>query len=611
MTLASATEDFLTVKDLAVSSGHLVITMPTSFHVARGETLAIVGESGSGKSLTAKAIAGLLPPGVIAKGSVKLEGCELNGLSERDWQRLRGRRVSMLLQDPFTMLNPVMRAGRHLDEVLRDDPMFHDRKARRAEVERRLAEVGINNPAVADHFPFQLSGGMSQRIALASSLARDPEILIADEPSTALDVTTQAEIMQLLKRAQAQRGMSLILITHDLRLAFSICDRVLVLYAGSVVEIGRAGDLGSGPFHPYSAGLLLSEPSATRRVKRLVAMPGRVPVAHAVVGQCAFADRCDWVEERCRAARPALEQRAPGRFTRCLRQPEIQGELDALRHAALEVAPAILARPANERPAIKVDAITKIFLGKTTTHALKGVSVHIAPGESVGLVGESGSGKSTLGRCLVGLETPTTGKIEIDGIDAHDFEALQPDDRAYLRRTVQMVFQDPYSTLNPRHSVGKTLAESLRVGQFSGDMNVTIARLLTEVGLTADYAKRRPAQLSGGERQRIAIARALAVSPRLLVCDEPVSALDVSVQAQVLNLFKDLKAARGLSFLFITHDLAVVRQIADRIVVLYLGEVVEEGSVDQVLSEPQHPYTKRLIASIPASTKHMQGAAEL
>lgn len=611
MTLASDPEYFLTVQDLAVFSGHLVITMPTSFHVARGETLAIVGESGSGKSLTAKAIAGLLPPGVTAKGSVKLEGCELNGLSERDWQRLRGRRVSMLLQDPFTMLNPVMRAGRHLDEMLKDDPMFHDRKARCAEVERRLAEVGINNPAVADHFPFQLSGGMSQRIALASSLARDPEILIADEPSTALDVTTQAEIMQLLKRAQAQRGMSLILITHDLRLAFSICDRVLVLYAGSVVEIGRAVDLRSGPFHPYSAGLLLSEPSATKRVKRLVAMPGRVPVAHAVAGQCAFADRCDWVDERCRAARPALEQRVPGRFTRCLRQPEIQGELDALRRAALEPAPAIPARPANERPAIKVDAITKVFPGKTRTHALKGVSFHIAPGESVGLVGESGSGKSTLGRCVVGLETPTTGKIKIDGIDAHNFEALQPDDRAYLRRTVQMVFQDPYSTLNPRHSVGKTLAESLRVGQFSGDMNVTIARLLTEVGLTADYAKRRPAQLSGGERQRIAIARALAVSPRLLVCDEPVSALDVSVQAQMLNLFKDLKAARGLSFLFITHDLAVVRQIADRILVLYLGEVVEEGSVDQVLSEPQHPYTKRLIASIPASTKQMHGAGEL
>ncbi|PBB94729.1 ABC transporter ATP-binding protein [Mesorhizobium sp. WSM3862] len=601
MTLASDPVDFLTVQDLALSSGNLVITMPTSFHVARGETLAIVGESGSGKSLMAKAIAGLLPPGVTAKGSVKLEGCELNGLSERDWQRLRGRRVSMLLQDPFTMLNPVMRAGRHLDEVLRDDPTFHDRKARRAEVERRLMEVGINNPAVADHFPFQLSGGMSQRIALASSLARDPEILIADEPSTALDVTTQAEIMQLLKDAKAQRGMSLILITHDLRLAFSICDRVLVLYAGSVVEIGRADHLGSGPFHPYSAGLLLSEPSATKRVKRLVAMPGRVPMAHAVAGQCAFADRCDWADERCRAARPGLEQRAPGRFTRCLRQPEIQGELDALRRAALEAAPPISARLANELPLVKVDAITKVFPGNTATHALKGVSFHIAPGESVGLVGESGSGKSTLGRCLVGLETPTTGKIEINGIDAHDFEALKPEDRAHLRRTVQMVFQDPYSTLNPRHSIGKTLAESLRAGQSSGDMNVKIARLLTEVGLTGDYAKRRPAQLSGGERQRIAIARALAVSPRLLVCDEPVSALDVSVQAQMLNLFKDLKATRGLSFLFITHDLAVVRQIADRIVVLYLGDVVEEGSVDKVLSEPQHPYTKRLVASVPTS----------
>ena len=604
MTAAMDAEGFLAIEDLAISVGGVTLTMPTSFRLARGETLAIVGESGSGKSLTAKAIAGLLPPGLTATGSVLLEGRELNGLGEREWQKLRGRRISMLLQDPFTMMNPVMKAGLHLDEMLRGDPHFRDRKARRAEVERRLAEVGIADPAVADRFPFQLSGGMSQRVALAAALARDPEILIADEPSTALDVTTQAEIMQLLKRAQQQRGMSLILITHDLRLAFSTCDRVLVLYAGSVVEIGRAAELGAGPFHPYSSGLLLSEPPAAMRVKRLVAMPGRVPAAQTVTAQCPFADRCDWVDERCRAARPALEQRAPGRYSRCLRQPEIQSELDALRPAALEAARPVPARPEAERALVQVRDAVKTFPGKLETRALKGVSLHVAPGESVGLVGESGSGKTTLGRCLVGLETLSAGGIEIDGIAAQNFEALPPNDRAHLRRTVQMVFQDPYSTLNPRHTVGRTLEESLRVSPFAGEVRTEIARLLTEVGLTPAYALRRPAQLSGGERQRVAVARALAVSPRLLVCDEPVSALDVSVQAQVLNLFKDLQAARGLSFLFITHDLAVVRQIADRIVVLYLGEVVEEGPVDQVLSHPQHPYTKRLIASIPASAQH-------
>ncbi|MGN6489466.1 MAG: dipeptide ABC transporter ATP-binding protein [Devosia sp.] len=604
MTAAMDAEGFLAIEDLAISVGGVTLTMPTSFRLARGETLAIVGESGSGKSLTAKAIAGLLPAGLAATGSVLLEGRELNGLGESEWQKLRGRRISMLLQDPFTMMNPVMKAGLHLDEMLRGDPRFRDRKACRAEVERRLAEVGIADPAVADRFPFQLSGGMSQRVALAAALARDPEILIADEPSTALDVTTQAEIMQLLKRAQQQRGMSLILITHDLRLAFSTCDRVLVLYAGSVVEIGRAAELGAGPFHPYSSGLLLSEPPAAMRVKRLVAMPGRVPAAQTVTGQCPFADRCDWVDERCRAARPALEQRAPGRYSRCLRQPEIQSELDALRLAALEAARPVPARPEAERALVQVRDAVKTFPGKVETRALKGVSLHVAPGESVGLVGESGSGKTTLGRCLVGLETLSTGGIEIDGIAAQDFEALPPSDRAHLRRTVQMVFQDPYSTLNPRHTVGRTLEESLRVSAFAGEVRTEIARLLTEVGLTPAYALRRPAQLSGGERQRVAVARALAVSPRLLVCDEPVSALDVSVQAQVLNLFKDLQAARGLSFLFITHDLAVVRQIADRIVVLYLGEVVEEGPVDQVLSHPQHPYTKRLIASIPASAQH-------
>ena len=604
MTAVMDAASFLAIEDLAISAGDVILTMPTSFRIARGETLAIVGESGSGKSLTAKATAGLLPPGVTATGSVTLEGRELNGLPERDWQKLRGRRISMLLQDPFTMMNPVMKAGLHLDEMLRDDPRFRDRKARRAEVERRLAEVGISNPDVADRFPFQLSGGMSQRVALAAALARDPEILIADEPSTALDVTTQAEIMQLLKRSQQQRGMSLILITHDLRLAFSTCDRVLVLYAGSVVEIGCAGDIGAGPFHPYSSGLLLSEPPATRRVKRLVAMPGRVPAAHTVTAQCAFADRCNWVDARCRAARPVLELRGPERFSRCLRQPEIQADLDALRRAALEPAPAIFVTPETVRPMVKLENVVKNFPGKVATQALKGVSLYIAPGESLGLVGESGSGKTTLGRWLVGLETPTSGTIEIDGIAAHDFDALSADNRAHLRRTVQMVFQDPYSTLNPRHSVGKTLDESFRVSNFQGDYSAEIGRLLTEVGLTPAYAPRRPGQLSGGERQRIAIARSLAVSPRLLVCDEPVSALDVSVQAQVLNLFKDLKAARGLSFLFITHDLAVVRQIADRIVVLYLGEIVEEGPVDQVLGDPQHPYTQRLIASIPISAQN-------
>ena len=606
MTAAADPGAFLSVEDLSIyldgPLGPLPITLPTSFRLGRGETLAIVGESGSGKSLTAKAIAGLLPPGIAATGTVRLEGRVLDGLSEVEWQKIRGRRISMLLQDPFTMMNPVMRCGVHIEEMLRDDTRFRGRRARRAEVERRLAEVGITNPAVQDRMPFQLSGGMSQRVALAAALAHDPEILIADEPSTALDVTTQAEIMQLLRRAQQQRGMALILITHDLRLAFSSCERVLVLYAGQVVEIGAAADIGRGPFHPYASGLLLSEPPAEKRLNRLVAMPGRVPPAHVVAAQCAFADRCDWADDRCRAGRPMLVERAPAHFTACLRQPEIQPELDALRAAVLDHAEATNSS-ADDKALVSARNVVKTFGGRVPTHALKGVTIQVREGESVGLVGESGSGKTTLGRCLVGLETPTSGEIEIDGIPAQDFQAIGAADRTHLRRTIQMVFQDPYSTLNPRHSVGFTLAESLRMARFTGDVAAETQRLLEEVGLPGSYAARRPAVLSGGERQRVAVARSLAVKPRVLVCDEPVSALDVSVQAQVLNLFKNLKATRGLSFLFITHDLAVVRQIADRVYVLYLGEIVEEGPVDEVLSRPRHAYTQRLLASVAPSVR--------
>ena len=594
--------DFLSVENLSILDGmpgsDRVLTSGIAFRLGRGESLAIVGESGSGKSLTAKAIAGLLPEGLRTGGSVRLDGNELTGLAERDWQRIRGRHVSMLLQDPFTMMNPVMRCGAHIEEMLTHDPRFAGRKARQTEVFRRLAEVGITDPSVADRFPFQLSGGMCQRVALAAALARDPDLLIADEPTTALDVTTQAEIMQLLRHARQQRQMSLILITHDLRLAFSTCDRVLVLYAGTTVEIGRATDIAARPFHPYASGLMLSDPPATRRVQRLVAMRGRVPAAQSVLRQCAFLDRCDWADARCGLARPQLTERAPGRFTACLRQPEIQLELDALRDLATADAPPIAARPHAEKPLLQVQGLVRTFRGKVPVFALKAVSLSVAPGESLGIVGESGSGKTTLGRCLVGLETPDAGSIEIDGIDAQNVQGLAPEARARLRRTIQMVFQDPYSTLNPRHSVARTLSESLRVAVFRGSFAAETERLLQAVGLTSAYAERRPAQLSGGERQRIAIARALAVSPRILVCDEPVSALDVSVQAQVLNLFKDLKAKLGLSLLFITHDLAVVRQIADRICVIYLGEIVEEGPVDDILNAPKHPYTRRLVGAM-------------
>jgi len=592
----------LEVRGLSITATRSTITTGTDLTLRRGESIAIVGESGSGKSLTAKAIARLLPPGVTATGSIRYDGHDVLSLPEKEMRPLRGRRISMLLQDPFTMMNPLMRCGKHIEEMLRGDPRFAGRAAMRAEVARRLAEVGIADPDVADRMPFQLSGGMAQRVAIASSLARDPELLIADEPSTALDVTTQAEIMKLLKRVQLARGMSLILITHDLRLAFSTCDRIHVLYAGSLLEVGSAPAVQRDPFHPYTLGLLLSEPPADRRVPKLIAIRGQVPRADAVAGRCAFADRCDWAQDNCRAGKPPLAALETTRLTACIRRTEIAGEMRALRDTALEAAAAV--REAKAAPAIiRVTRAVKTFGAHRgrSVRALKGVSIEVRPGESVGLVGESGSGKTTLGRILVGLETATEGSININDVDASQFSALSPEDRAKVRRTIQMVFQDPYSTLNPRHSVRRALREAIGTGGPAALATVDqrIAELLKEVGLPENYADRRPQSLSGGERQRVAIARALSVNPKVLVCDEPVSALDVSVQAQILNLFKRLQAELGLSYLFITHDLAVVRQIADRIYVLYLGEIVEEGPTEEVMRNPQHPYTRRLLDSAP------------
>jgi peptide/nickel transport system ATP-binding protein len=603
MTLDSAAAPLLTVRKLAISAAGVAITTGTDLEVGRGETVAIVGESGSGKSLTAKAIARLLPQGVSATGSIRYDGIDLMTLPERDMRQIRGRRLSLMLQDPFTMLNPLMKSGRHIAEVLRDRREFRGRAAFDAEVARRLGEVGITDPDVAKRMPFQLSGGMSQRVALAAALASDPELLIADEPSTALDVTTQAEIIKLLKRVQQARGMSLVLITHNLRLAFSTCDRIYVLYAGSLLEVGSARAVEQDPFHPYTLGLLLSEPPVDKRVPKLIAIRGKVQRADTVMGRCAFADRCDWAKDACRAATPPLAEIAPGRVTACIRRAEIAPEMRALRGGVLDHAAPSAPPESATQPIVRAANIVKEFAGRhgRTVQALKGVAIEVGPGESVGLVGESGSGKTTLGRTLVGLETPTRGEIEIAGLDASDFSAMSGSDRAATRRTIQMVFQDPYSTLNPRHSVRRSLSEAIgTIGRFpASEIDARVAALLREVGLPEHYADRRPSSLSGGERQRVAIARALSVNPKILVCDEPVSALDVSVQAQILNLFKRLQTELGLSYLFITHDLAVVRQVAERIYVLYLGEVVEHGTAEQVIGYPKHPYTKRLIDSIP------------
>ncbi len=572
------------------------ILMGVDMEVDAGETVGIVGESGSGKSMLAKAVVRLLPRNVFASGHVLFHGEDVFGFGRRRMDNLRGGGMTILYQDPFTMLNPLLTCGDHIAEGLPGGNARRHRHGRlRAEAVRRLAEVGIDDPDVVERYPFQLSGGMRQRVAIAAALARDPALLIADEPSTALDVTTQAEVLALLASVQKKRGMGLVLITHDLRVAFSVCARVYVLYAGSVLETAPAVALEAQPLHPYTLGLLGSDPPVRHRVFPLPVIEGSVPLPDSVAGQCAFAARCKWCAPACTAGRPKLVAVGPGRASACTRIDELRTDLATEATAFRGREAAVLAPDPNAADAVlRVVGLRKVFAnrGGRPTEALRGVNLEVGRGESVGLVGESGSGKTTLARCVVGLESATAGSVYVEGV--------KPGDRSALHRRVQMVFQDPYSSLDPRQPVGSALAEVLRVnGCERRRVSERVTELFIEVGLPEAYQRRLPSTLSGGERQRVAIARALAVNPSLVVCDEPVSALDVSVQAQVLNLFARLRERLGLSYLFITHDLAVVRQVVDRVYVCLRGEIVEQGPVDRVLDNPQHEYTKRLIESIP------------
>jgi peptide/nickel transport system ATP-binding protein len=588
---------------LAAAGGSRLILDGVALHVAAGETVGLVGESGSGKSMTARAVAGLLPEGVdTLEGSIRLEGRELLGLRERQLRGVRGGGVGALLQDPFTMLNPLLKSGQHISETL--PAGRYPRSAVPGEVARRLAEVGIRQPSVADRHPFELSGGMRQRVALAAALAKDPRLLIADEPTTALDATTQRQILALLRRLQTDRGMGLLLITHDLRVAFSMCDRVYIAYAGSILEEATPAALRKAPAHPYTVGLLRAEPAADRRQARLRGIPGRVPRAADVTTQCPFADRCPHARDVCRDGKPPLLPVRDGQHSACRRFPEIAAELVAEANAPEPGEPAEPA-PAERHGAgeevLTVRGLVKRFGRRRSTEppALAGVDVRVLRGRSTGVVGESGSGKTTLARCVLGLETPSEGTILLDGVDVSRYDRLDGRQLTQVRRAVQCVFQDPYSSLNPAHTVGFILTEAARLGPAASDPAAEVDRLLDLVGLPRTYAGRRPSALSGGERQRVAIARALAPSPQMLVCDEPVAALDVSVQAQVLEVLRSVTAL-GVHLLFITHDLAVVRQMTDDIVVLERGVVVESGPTEQVLDDPQHPYTRALLAAVPS-----------
>ena len=607
---ASSVEPLLSIRNLAIHavSGKRPRAIVSDFglEVRAGEIVAFVGESGSGKSLTARALIGLPLPGIAVTGSIVFDGRELVGASERERAKLRGTEIALVLQDPFTILDPLVRCGAQILETLSAGGRKQrglSRAARRVEVQRRLAEVGISDPTVADRYPFQLSGGMRQRVALACALSRDPRLLIADEPTTALDAVTQREILRLLRSLQRSRGMTIILITHDLGVAFSVCERVCVLYAGSLLEVGPSPSIAKAPQHPYTLALLQAEPSIQGRLQNLQTLPGSVPSANDVGESCPFTPRCSFSDARCSQSRMSLAPVAEKHYSSCLRIEEIRAPLADLRRQP----PAFQAESAEDSSrtdVLCVQEISKSFSQHTllrthTVVALDAVSLRVGEGETVAVLGESGSGKTTLGRCVVGLENADAGAITVCGARRGPFERLAAKDRLAARTTVQMVFQDPYSTLNPMLSVGETLRQIVRhCTSCEGDPDEVVLGLLRQVGLPERHATRKPALLSGGERQRIAIARALAVQPKLIVLDEPVSALDVSVQGQILELLRTLQRQLGLSYLFITHDLAVVRQLAHRVYVMRAGRIVEEGTVAEVIGNPRNAYTRQLRDSV-------------
>ncbi|WP_010204008.1 ATP-binding cassette domain-containing protein [Salinibacterium sp. PAMC 21357] len=529
----------VSVTALTIDGPAGVVVAPFDFSIAPGETLALIGESGSGKTLSAKAIAGLLPAGFTARGTIALSSATIE-LPSTDavWRATRGRRISLLLQDPFTSLSPVHRCGTQIGMTIDAASATRlSRDERTARITRSLAEVNL--PAdVARAYPHELSGGMRQRVAIAAALATDPELLIADEPTTALDASNQGEILDLLRGLQEKRGMAALLISHDLGMVRGRAEHVLVMRHGEIVERGVTSSVLNAPSHPYTRALIDADPSLTDRSARVV----RGASGAGVSG--------------------SAEAKATGTTA------------DSTTVSVDATADLVVAT-----------AVTKSFGDKTVLH---GVSITVGRGETVGVVGESGSGKTTIARCIAGLERESSGVIEFEGV------ALAPGRASRTPKQMQIVFQDPYSSLNPMISVGRSLKLALRVaGRPASDLN----GLLQLVELPADFASKRPAELSGGQRQRIAIARALAVQPQLLICDESVSALDVSVQKQILDLLAKLRVDLGLSILFISHDLAVVRQLADRVYVLRNGNVVESGQCHDVLTSPQHPYTQSLVAA--------------
>ena len=568
--IAQISDNLLEVKNLTVdfisaSKAPVRAVESVSFVIPRERTVALVGESGSGKSVSALAIMGLLPPQnaiVALHSAIEYDNRSLLNLSRADWQLIRGSRIAMIFQDPMTSLNPVYTVGFQLAEMLKIHKHFSNKQAVSRACEL-LEEVGIPEPQKrVNAFPHELSGGQQQRVMIAMALACEPELLIADEPTTALDVTVQRQILLLLAELRERRRMAMLFITHDLGLVSEVADHAVVMRKGTVREAGPVRTLFSQPQDPYTKALLSCRPSIDRQGKRLLTID-------------------DWMSVSTGESLPLTSS------------------------PVVDVPTMPVAKPSLDKPLLEVQGLRKVFkrsgpwFQNDDFVAVENVSFQLMRGQTVGLVGESGSGKTTVGLCLLRLHEATAGKVFFDGQNL--FDMSNKEFAAYKRR-LQIVFQNPYASLNPRFTVGEILSEPMQlhgIGASSADWEKRSLGLLDKVGMPASALKRYPFEFSGGQRQRIAIARSLSLSPEVVVLDEAVSSLDVSVQAQVLNLLKDLQKELGLSYLFISHDLEVVRYMSDSLLVMNKGHVVEQGDAAQIYQSPQHAYTQTLLAAVP------------
>lgn len=601
--------------DFHTKRGPLNAIRDVTLSINAGETVCLVGESGSGKTVTSKAIMRLIDHenGFITNGKVMLDDVDLAVLPEGELRKIRGKRVAMVFQEPMAAFDPVFTIGQQIVETIQQ----HEQKSKREAWERSielLQRVGIPEPAIRmKQYPGELSGGMLQRAMIAMALSCGPELLIADEPTTALDVTIQAQILLLLQDLKREYNMSILLITHDLGIAAEIADRVIVMYAGNIVEQGTALELFESPQHPYTRGLLQSIATLdTVRGSKLFSIEGSIPNQSSMPEGCLFHPRCAFATDKCKAGAPVLKD-IGGRKVACWHAERVAAEgdwrYDGARLHVQEKSESVFA-PNEGQPPLEIlfeaehlhkyypIKVNRFSVAPTFIRAVDDVSFSIRKNETFGLVGESGSGKSTLGRLLLQMERATSGKVSFQG---RELTSLKGSALRAVRKDMQVIFQDPYGSLDPRWTVGDSIAEPLRVhnGISVQEGRQHVEELLRLVGLDSSNAGRYPHEFSGGQRQRIGIARAIALNPSFILADEAVSALDVSVQAQIVNLLQELQQKLGLTYLFIAHGLQVVRHISDRIGVMYLGKLVEVARSDELFRHPAHPYTRALIASIP------------